>query len=295
MSYIFKGTGVAMITPFTKSNKIDFDALKNVINNLIENLVDYILIMGTTSEAVCLSENEKKDLLNFSLKEINGRVPVLLGLGGNNTAVVIDTIEKTDFSGIDGILCVSPYYNKPNQKGLYEHFAMIANNCPVEIMIYNVPGRTSVNIAAETTIKLANNFNNITGIKEASGNLDQMMQIINNKPDDFHVISGDDALSLPLISVGGQGVISVLGNAYPKDWSEMIRLALIGNFTEASKIHYKYLNSISLLFAEGNPTGVKAFMSETGIIQNNLRLPLVPASDDLTNKIKKEILKIRNN
>lgn len=290
----FSGTGVAMVTPFDKNNKVDYYSLSKLINYQVDNGIDYILLMGTTSEAACLTETEKKEVIDFSKKEIAGRIPVMLGLGGNNTAEVISKIKSTDFTGIDGILSVSPYYNKPNQEGLYRHFAEIAKTCPIPVVLYNVPGRTSVNILPHTTLRLAYDFQNIIATKEASGSMDNIMQIIKNKPEGFNVISGDDAISVPLISVGAAGVISVAANAYPKECSDMIKLAMNGNFKEASKIHYRLLDAIELMFAEGNPTGIKAFMSENDIIQNYLRLPLVQSSSNLLEKIKKENSKIKN-
>ncbi|MDR2008870.1 MAG: 4-hydroxy-tetrahydrodipicolinate synthase [Bacteroidales bacterium] len=286
MKTIFTGTGVAMITPFDQNNNIDFVSLKKTINFIIENGVDYILLMGTTSEAACMTDTEKKQVVETAIKEIRGKVPVMYGLGGNNTAEVLSRIKSTDFNGIDGILTVSPYYNKPNQEGLYRHFAEIAKISPVPVILYNVPGRTSVNITPETTLRLAHDFKNIVATKEASGSMDGIMKIIKDKPNGFTVISGDDGLTVPLISVGAEGIISVAANAFPKECSDMVRFAMNGDFTNASKIHYKLLDAVNLMFAEGNPTGVKAFMSELGIIQNYLRLPLVPASKDLVAKIK---------
>lgn len=293
MNFKFKGTGVAMVTPFLKNGEIDYKSLSNLINFLITEGVDYILLMGTTSESVCLTKKEKNEVVEFAKKEINGCVPIMLGLGGNNTSELLNSIEDTDFSGIDGILSVAPYYNKPNQTGLYEHFARISEKCPVNIVLYNVPGRTSVSITPETTVKLAKDFDNIVAVKEASGSIENMMQIIKNKPDNFYVLSGDDALALPLISVGGYGVISVAANAFPKEWAQMIRLGLEGSFDKALPIHYKYLNSIGLMFAEGNPTGVKAFMEQLGLLENKLRLPLVNASESLYKRISEEIKILR--
>ncbi len=292
MEFKFKGTGVAMITPFLSNGDIDYKSLGLLIDFLIDSGLDYILVMGTTAESACLSANEKLEILEFSKKKINGRVPLMYGVGYNNTSIAIETIRNTDFKGIDGILCVTPYYNKPNQTGLYRHYAEISAVSPVDIVLYNVPGRTGVSLTPETTLKLANDFKNIVATKEASGNIDNMMKIIKDKPDGFHLLSGDDGVALPLISVGCQGVISVAANAFPAEWSEMIRLGLAGKFTEASKIHYKYLDSIDLMFAEGNPVGVKSFMTQLGLIENHLRLPLVPASDNLTEKIKTELAKL---
>jgi len=291
MEFKFKGTGVAMITPFLSNGEIDYKSLGLLIDFLIDSGLEYILVMGTTAESACLSTEEKLEILEFSKKRIGGKVPLMYGIGYNNTSVSIETIKSTDFSGIDGILCVTPYYNKPNQTGLYRHYAEIAEASPVDIILYNVPGRTGVSLSPDTTLKLANDFKNIVATKEASGNLDNMMQIIKDKPEGFHLLSGDDGVALPLLSVGCQGVISVLANAFPAEWSEMIRLGLSGKFAQASKIHYKYLDSIGLMFEEGNPVGVKAFMTHLGLIENHLRLPLVQASEGLTEKIRKELAK----
>jgi len=285
----FLGTGVAMITPFNEDKSVDFKSLKKIINHLIDGQVDYILVMGTTAESATLSFDEKNDILDFAKKEINGRVPIMYGLGGNNTADVIDKIEKTDLSGVDGILTVAPYYNKPNQEGLYQHFAAIATASPVPVILYNVPGRTVVNILPQTVVRLANDFENIVAIKEACGSVDQIMELVRIKPDDFTVISGDDGLTLPLISVGVEGVISVIANAYPKAWSDMIRFAMNGEFKKANPIHYRYLPTVGNMFAEGNPAGAKAYLAEMGIIKNILRLPMVKVSDSLLEKIKADM------
>ncbi len=285
----FLGTGVAMITPFNEDKSVDLKSLKKIINHLIDGQVDYILVMGTTAESATLSFDEKNDILDFAKKEINGRVPIMYGLGGNNTADVIDKIEKTDLSGVDGILTVAPYYNKPNQEGLYQHFAAIATASPVPVILYNVPGRTVVNILPQTVVRLANDFENIVAIKEACGSVDQIMELVRIKPDDFTVISGDDGLTLPLISVGVEGVISVIANAYPKEWSDMIRFAMNGEFKKANPIHYRYLPTVGNMFAEGNPAGVKAYMSEMSLLENVLRLPMVKVSDSLLEKIKADM------
>ncbi|MCK9255977.1 MAG: 4-hydroxy-tetrahydrodipicolinate synthase, partial [Bacteroidales bacterium] len=260
----FIGTGVAMVTPFTEDKQIDFPAFAKLINDLIANGVDYLLVMGTTAESATISEEEKQEILEFAKKEIDSRVPIMYGIGGNNTLDVINRIKSTNLDAVDGILCVAPYYNKPNQEGLYQHFAAIANICPIQLILYNVPGRTSVNILPETVIRLAKEFENITAIKEASGSIEQMMQIIQKKPVDFTVISGDDGLTLPLIAVGGEGVISVAANAFPKEMAQLVKLALNKDFENAKTIHYKLLDSISNMFAEGNPCGVKEYMAQQG-------------------------------
>ncbi|PLX09874.1 MAG: 4-hydroxy-tetrahydrodipicolinate synthase [Marinilabiliales bacterium] len=285
----FIGTGVAMITPFKEDKSVDFKAIKNVIEHLIAGKVDYILVMGTTAESATLSFEEKNEILAFAKKEIAGRVPIMYGLGGNNTADVIDKIKKTDLSGVDGILTVAPYYNKPNQEGLYQHFAAIAVASPVPLILYNVPGRTVVNIKPETVVRLANDFENIVAIKEACGSVDQIMELIRIKPADFTVISGDDGLTMPLICAGVEGVISVIANAYPKEWSDMVRFAMKYDFESAKQIHYRYLPDIDYMFAEGNPAGVKAYMTEMGLIENNLRLPMVNVSEKLLSDIKKSM------
>lgn len=281
----FRGTGVALITPFKNDFSIDFKALERIVNHIIEGGVEYLVLLGTTSETVTLSNDEKEAIVSY-VKEINnGRVSLVIGIGGNNTRLIESTIYQTDFSGIDGILSVVPYYNKPGQKGIYQHFRAIANASPVPIILYNVPGRTSSNIDADTCIKLANDFSNIIAIKEASGNLQQVMKIINNTSRNFLVISGDDLLTLPLISIGGAGVISVLGNAFPSDWSDMVRKAMKSNITKASALHYKYLEMIGLIFEEGNPAGIKAALSSMGLCNNIVRLPLTTVSRTILTKI----------
>ncbi|MCK9499740.1 MAG: 4-hydroxy-tetrahydrodipicolinate synthase [Bacteroidales bacterium] len=287
----FIGTGVAMVTPFTEDKQIDFPAFAKLINDLIAGGVDYLLVMGTTAESATISEEEKQEILEFAKKEIDSRVPIMYGIGGNNTLDVINRIKSTNLDAVDGILCVAPYYNKPNQEGLYQHFAAIANICPIQLILYNVPGRTSVNILPETVIRLAKEFENITAIKEASGSIEQMMQIIQKKPVDFTVISGDDGLTLPLIAVGGEGVISVAANAFPKEMAQLVKLALNKDFENAKTIHYKLLDSISNMFAEGNPCGVKEYLSQQGKMKNEFRLPMVPASQKLSEKIKNDLLR----
>jgi len=285
----FRGTGVAMVTPFKSDASIDFKALESVSNHIIDGGVDYLVLLGTTSEAATLS-CEEKDAITSYVKEVNNRrVPLVIGIGGNNTQNIISAIKQTDFTDIDGILSVAPYYNKPGQKGLYQHFKTIANASPVPIIIYNVPSRTSCNIKASTCLELAWDFDNIVGIKEASGDIPQVMNIIMDKPDDFTVISGDDMLALPIISIGGSGIISVLGNAFPSEWSSMIRLALKSKMKQASDIHYKYVELLELLFADGNPAGVKSALSALGICSNNVRLPLTTVSRNISSRITKII------
>ncbi len=282
----FHGTGVAIVTPFKTDKSIDFPALENLVNHLIDNGIDFLVVLGTTGESATMSFDERMQVLDFVLEVNNGRLPVIAGFGGNNTQAVLDSIKKRgDFSGIDAILSVAPYYNKPNQRGLYEHFTAIAEFSPVPVVLYNVPGRTKSNIAAETTLKLAEHPN-IIAIKEASGDFGQIMEIIRNKPDDFTVLSGDDAITLPLISIGVQGVISVVAMAMPGKMSKMVNLALEGQFDQAMKLHYDILPLTNAIFEDGNPAGIKAALSIKGLIANELRLPLVPVDNKTYEKIK---------
>jgi 4-hydroxy-tetrahydrodipicolinate synthase len=269
------GTGVAIVTPFHKYGTVDFSAMKNIVEHVILGGVDYIVALGTTGESVTLSKDEKNAVVDFVIETVDNRVPIVVGIGGNNTQEIIKNITTMPLEGIEAILSVSPYYNKPQQKGIYFHYKAIAIASPKPIILYNVPGRTSSNITPETTLKLANDFKNIIGIKEASGDLVQCMEIIKNKPKGFLVISGDDALTLPFLSIGGDGVISVIANAFPKDFSEMVKLALKSNCKNASEIHYKLIDIISAIFADGNPAGIKAALDIMGLCSNNLRLPLV--------------------
>lgn len=285
----FKGTGVAIVTPFKNDSSIDFLSLGRLVEHLIDNSVDYLVVLGTTGESVTQSKDEKRAVIDHVIEVNNRKVPVVVGMGGNCTREIVDDITKNRFEGIDGILSVAPYYNKPSQKGIYDHFKTIAGASPVPVIIYNVPGRTSVNIEAATTIRLANEVRNIAAVKEASGNLEQIMQIIKNVPSGFKVISGDDTITLPVISVGGSGVISVLANAYPGKWSEMINNALKNNYRIAREIHYQFVDLISLLFTDGNPAGIKATLSIMGLIQNQLRLPLTPVSRQVFNQIKQAV------
>ena len=285
----FRGTGVALVTPFKNDSSIDFKSLGRLIEHLINNNIDYLVVLGTTGESVTQSKDEKRAVIDHVLEINNGRVPVVVGMGGNCTREIVDSITQNPFDGIDGILSVAPYYNKPSQKGLYYHFKTIAGASPVPVIIYNVPGRTSINIEADTTIRLANDVRNIVAVKEASGNIDQIMQIIKNAPPDFQIISGDDATTLPVISVGGSGVISVLANAYPGEWANMVNHAMNNNFQAAREIHYKFIDMINLLFADGNPAGIKATLSHLGLVQNQLRLPLTPVSRQVFNQIKQAV------
>ncbi|HEX2395922.1 MAG TPA: 4-hydroxy-tetrahydrodipicolinate synthase [Bacteroidales bacterium] len=282
----FSGTGVAIVTPFRNDGSVDFKSLGKLLEHLIKGGVSYIVVLGTTGESVTLSKDEKKAVINFVTDTIGGKIPVVVGIGGNNTEEVLDMVRQTDFSAIDAVLSVSPYYNKPSQQGLYLHFKAIATASPVPVILYNVPGRTGSNISAETTVRLASDCKSIIATKEASGNLAQVMQIISCKPKSFQVISGDDALSLPIIALGGCGVISVAANAYPREISDMINQALKGDFTKACTLHYKMLDIVNAMFEEGNPSGIKALLEIMKIAPNNLRLPLAPVSAKLYSKME---------
>lgn len=272
----FKGLGIALITPFKADGSIDYDALIRLVEYQIKNGADFLCIMGTTAETPCLSLDEKTRLKELLVERVAGRVPLLMGCGGNNTAAVVHELKTANWQGIDGILSVCPYYNKPSQEGLYQHFKAIAEASPVPVVLYNVPGRTGVNMTAETTLRLARDFQNIVAIKEASGDIMQMDDIIKNKPAHFDVISGDDGITFPLITLGAVGVISVIGNALPAEFSRMVRLALNGDYESARTIHHKFAELFKLLFVDGNPAGVKAMLHAMGLIENQLRLPLVP-------------------
>ena len=273
---IFKGLGIALITPFKADHSVDFDALKRLVEYQIQNGADFFCILATTGETPCLTSEEKVQIKNLVVELNQGRLPILMGCGGNNTAAIVEEVKNTDWRGIDGLLSVCPYYNKPSQEGLYQHFKAIAEASPLPVVLYNVPGRTGINLKAETTVRLANDCPNIVGIKEASGSLEQVDEIIKNKPARFDVISGDDALTFPMIASGAAGVISVIGNALPKEFSRMIRYEFKGEYEPARKIHHRFTELYSLLFVDGNPAGVKALLHEMGFIENELRLPLVP-------------------
>ncbi len=285
-----RGTGVALVTPFYEDKSVDFESLGRLIEHVIDGGVDYVVTMGTTGESATLDRDEKVAVMDFTVSSVKGRVPVVAGFGGNNTRAVIRSINNYSFKGIDAILSVSPYYNKPNQEGIYRHYQAISENCELPIILYNVPGRTSSNISAETTLRLAGDFENIIAIKEASGDLEQCMQIVSRKPDDFLVISGEDALTLPMIAMGMDGVISVIANAEPRIYSSMVKLALEGQFESARDFHYRAMKLIPLLFKEGNPAGVKAALAAKGLIKNVVRLPLAPVSESLQKEIE-EVLK----
>jgi 4-hydroxy-tetrahydrodipicolinate synthase len=280
------GMGVALITPFKSDESIDFDALARLVEHLIKNGTDYLVVCGTTAETPTLTEQEKEDVTRFVLQCNAGRLPIVLGVGGNNTKAVVEKLNTFDYSGIDAILSVTPYYNKPSQEGLYQHYAAIAKTSPLPIILYNVPGRTGVNMSADTTLRLAKEFKNICAIKEASGNFTQIDDIIKNKPKDFMVISGDDGITFLLITLGAVGVISVIGNAFPKEFSRMVRLGLQGDYNSARQIHHRFTELIELLFVEGNPAGVKSMLAVMGFIENKLRLPLVPNTIKTYEKIR---------
>jgi 4-hydroxy-tetrahydrodipicolinate synthase len=285
----FRGTGVAIITPFKNDSSIDFAALGRVVNHVISGGVNYIVALGTTGESVTLTKDEKKAVISYVIEAIDNRVPLVVGIGGNNTQEVINTNRYTEFAGVDGILSVAPYYNKPSQRGMFQHFKAIATCSPVPIILYNVPGRTCSNISSDTCLELAHECENIVGVKEASGDLTQIMKIIKGKPENFSVISGDDLMSIPVISVGGAGVISVLANAFPTHTSELVNHALKNNFKSARDLQFRLLEIIELLFIEGNPAGVKDMMNLMSICQNNLRLPLVPVSRPIHIRIQKAV------
>ncbi|MBN1115853.1 MAG: 4-hydroxy-tetrahydrodipicolinate synthase [Bacteroidales bacterium] len=292
MSNTFEGTGVAIVTPFTKDLNVDFDSLDKTINHIISGGTDYIVSLGTTGETATLSKEEKIQVVEFTKQKVANRVPIVLGAGGNNTMEVVYTLKESNLNGISGILSVAPYYNKPSQDGLFEHFKAIANATVLPVILYNVPGRTSSNIAAKTVLKLAEECSNIIAIKEASGNFAQIMKIIKNKPEYFSVLSGDDALTLPMISLGAKGAISVVANSHPREFSQLIKAALKGDFTEANKFQYKLIDYIAALFKEGSPTGIKAALEIMGMCEKYVRLPLVPASDELYVTLQKLLTEI---
>lgn len=284
-SEIFNGTGVALITPFDDGGNIDYPSLQNLLDYIINGGINFIAMQGTTGEPSTLTPQERQELRKFVVEYVNNRVPIMYGIGGNNTAAILDELKHTDFKGIDAILSISPYYTKPNQRGIYEHFKAIAATSPVPVVLYNVPGRTARNVDAQTVVKLANDCPNIIAVKEASGNMSQIMNIINNKPESLSLISGDDSLTLPMYSLGATGVISVVANVVPKQFSEMVNLCAKGDFKAAAKIHFKLLDLMNALFEDGSPAGAKAALAHLGIIKENLRLPLVPVCDSVRQKI----------
>jgi len=285
----FTGTGVALVTPFRKNEAVDFDAMSRVIDYNVQNGVDYFVVLGTTGESATLSKEEKEEVFAFVPTHVDGRAKLVAGIGGNNTNELVQTLETFAHKGYSAVLSVNPYYNKPTQEGIYRHYTKLLEATPLPVILYNVPARTSSNIAAETTLRLANDSDKIIGIKEASGNFTQAMQIINHQPDHFRLISGDDALTLPLMSLGAVGVISVVAQAFPKEFSQLVKQATEGNYSAAAKHHYKMLDAMELFFAEGNPAGVKAALHGMGLIDNVLRLPLVKATDALHAKIAEQV------
>lgn len=290
---IFRGLGVALITPFTESGEVDYNALGNLVEYQISNGADFLCILATTSESPCLSKQEKLDIQHFIVNLVDRRVPIVIGCGGNNTLAIAEELRNGDFNGIDGILSVCPYYNKPTQEGLYQHFKTLACATELPVILYNVPGRTGINMTAETTLRLANDCENIVAIKEASGNLEQIDDILKNKPEGFAVLSGDDSLTFPMLAGGAEGVISVIGNALPKEFSQMISLEQEGKYEEAVKIHHSLTELYKLLFIDGNPAGVKAVLTEMGYIKNVLRLPLVPARETTIQKISQSLQELK--
>lgn len=282
-----KGTGVALVTPFNNDKSVDYEGLENLLNHVINGGVDFLVLMGTTGESTTLSKTERIEVVDFCKKINNGRLPIVLGIGGNNTMQVVADIQTANLENVAAILSVSPSYNKPSQEGIYQHYKMISESSPLPIIVYNVPGRTSSNISAATTVRLATDFKNIVGVKEASGDMDQIMKILKNKPADFVVLSGDDGLTLPMIHMGAEGVISVIGQSHPKDFSDMVSFGLSGNKKLANQIHYKLYDFYGPLYAEGNPVGVKACLEMLGICKAVVRLPLVEASNTIKNELKK--------
>jgi 4-hydroxy-tetrahydrodipicolinate synthase len=286
----FTGTGIAIVTPFHTDGKIDWDSYKKLIEFWIEGKVEYLVVLGTTGESATVHGEEKQQLFSFVSKTVAGRLPLIAGIGGNDTAEVIEGFKSFDLKGYDAILSVSPYYNKPNQEGLFQHYKALNDATPLPIMMYNVPSRTGMNVTADTQLRIARECRNIFATKEASGNFEQINQIIKYKPAEFMVISGDDPVTLQMIAAGAEGLVSVVANAYPKEYSEMVRLCLAGKFAEAQKLHYKYTDIITSMFAEGSPSGVKAYLSEMGLCQNTFRLPVWKVSEKHQQKIK-ELMK----
>ena len=281
----FVGMGVALVTPFTEDLSVDFEALRELVTYNIDNGTNYLVINGTTAESATITKEEKKEIIKVIAETNQGRLPLVLGVGGNNTQVIIDELQTLDLSEIDAILSVAPYYSKPTQEGFYQHFKAVAQASPKPVILYNVPGRTAKNMLPETTLRLANDFDNVIGVKEAGNNQQQYYELLKNKPEGFLVISGDDDLALGVVLAGGAGVISVIGQGFPKDFSDMIRLGLEGSNTEAFALHYKLMDIVSYIFEENNPAGIKAVLKKLGITSDAVRLPLVPATAQLQQKI----------
>ena len=288
-----RGMGVALVTPFKEDGSVDYDALLRLVDYQLENGTDFLCVLGTTAETPTLTKEEKEKVKRTIINRVDGRLPILLGVGSNSTQAVVDSVKNDDMTGVDALLVVVPYYNKPSQEGIYQHYKAVAEATELPIVLYNVPGRTGVNMTAETTLRLANDFENIVAIKEASGNIVQMDEIIKNKPEGFDVISGDDGITFPLITLGAVGVISVLGNAFPREFSRMTQLALEGDYANALPIHHKFAEMCNLLFVDGNPAGVQAMLGIMGMIENKLRLPLVPARQVTCEKLSAAWNKIK--
>lgn len=294
MSHQFTGTGVAIVTPFHTDGSIDYNSLTNLVEFQITSGINYLVVMGTTGESATLNKQEKKDVVDHIIKINNKRVPLVVGIGGNNTNEIVESVKDFHaYNDIAGILSVAPYYNKPSQEGLYQHYKMIAEASPASVILYNVPGRSAVNISAETTLRLANDFKNIVAVKEASGDMEQIMTIINNKPTDFAVISGDDALTFPMICIGAEGVISVVANAFPEEFSDMVNSALNSEIEEAKTLHFKLFEIIQNLFTEGNPAGIKAILHIKKLIENNFRLPMIGVSQKHYSKLENLVRKVK--
>ena len=281
-----KGMGVALITPFKEDDSVDYDALGKLVDYQLQNGTDYLVVLGTTAETPTLTEDEKAKILNLVISKVNGRMPIVLGVGGNCTHAVVEQLKTKKFEGVDAILSVTPYYNKPSQEGIYQHYKAVSKATKLPIILYNVPGRTGVNMTAETTLRIACECENVVAIKEASGNITQMDDIIKNKPADFNVISGDDGITFPLVTLGAIGVISVIGNAFPREFSRMVRLGLAGDYDSARTIHHRFTELFDLLFVDGNPAGVKSILNAMGFVENKLRLPLVPTRITTFEKIR---------
>jgi 4-hydroxy-tetrahydrodipicolinate synthase len=288
-----KGMGVALITPFKEDESVDYETLAKLVEYQVQNGTDYLVVLGTTSESPTLTEDEKKRIVELVVTKVRQRIPIVLGVGGNCTRTITDKLKNGNFDGIDAILSVVPYYNKPSQEGIYRHYQAISESTSLPIVLYNVPGRTGVNMSAETTLRLAREYKNIVAVKEASGYITQMDDIINNKPADFNVISGDDGITFPLITLGAIGVISVIGNAFPREFSRMVRLALAGDYAGARSIHHSFTELFDLLFVDGNPAGVKSMLNAMGYIENKLRLPLVPTRITTFEKIRNVLKELR--
>lgn len=281
----FIGTGVALVTPFHTDTSVDTNALANIVEHVIEGGIDYLVVLGTTAESAVLTSEEKQTVIDTIVKANNKRLPIVLGIGGNNTAAVVEELKTTDLQYVDAILSVSPFYNKPTQEGIYQHFKAVAEASPKPIILYNVPGRTASNMLPETVIRLATDFENIIAVKEAAGDIVQAMRLIKDAPKDFLVISGDDMITLPMVFAGGAGVISVIGQGYPKQFSEMVRLGLSGKVAEANELHYKIMPAIDFIFEEGNPAGIKAVFEKLNLATATVRLPLIEASEALKQKV----------